>query len=92
MRFSKMQGVGNDFVVLNADTLPAGTDWAAQALRLCARHAGIGADGLLTVSRTAPRSPILGERMAPPGPNPWGAGQGQGGTSLPHLEGGVPEE
>lgn len=53
MQFSKMQGVGNDFVVLNADALPAETDWAKLAIWLCARHVGVGADGLLTVSQNA---------------------------------------
>lgn len=53
MQFSKMQGVGNDFIVLNADALPAETDWAELAIRLCVRRVGVGADGLLTVSRRA---------------------------------------
>lgn len=42
-RFSKMQGAGNDFIVVEGEA----EDWAALAPRLCARHFGIGSDGLL---------------------------------------------
>ncbi|SDD98729.1 diaminopimelate epimerase [Paenibacillus sp. UNCCL117] len=46
MNFTKMQGLGNDFIVLaGLDSLPA--DAAEQAVRLCDRHFGIGADGLV---------------------------------------------
>jgi diaminopimelate epimerase len=56
MRFTKMQGVGNDFVVLDGERLPPETDWAALAIRLCDRHFGIGADGLLVVARDVPQA------------------------------------
>lgn len=46
--FVKMQGVGNDFVLLDRRGLPP-LDGAALAPRLCARRFGIGADGLLMV-------------------------------------------
>ncbi len=49
LAFTKMQGVGNDFVVVEAAHLPAGVDYAALALRLCDRKFGIGGDGLLVV-------------------------------------------
>lgn len=52
MRFTKMQGVGNDFVVLDAADLPADADLPALAVRLCHREFGVGADGLLVVSQT----------------------------------------
>lgn len=47
--FTKMHGLGNDFVVLNAfqNTLPPDFDFAAWAQVSCDRHFGIGADGLL---------------------------------------------
>ena len=45
MRFSKMHGAGNDFVVLAPDNPDA--DWEALARALCDRHFGVGADGLL---------------------------------------------
>ncbi|WP_395092421.1 diaminopimelate epimerase [Armatimonas sp.] len=43
--FTKMQAVGNDFVVLAE---PENTDLTALARRVCDRRFGIGADGLLT--------------------------------------------
>jgi diaminopimelate epimerase len=48
LRFTKMHGAGNDFVVLDGvrDTLPPIEPLAA---RLCDRHFGIGADQLLVV-------------------------------------------
>lgn len=66
MQFSKMQGVGNDFVVLNADALPADTDWAERAVRLCARRVGVGADGMLTVSRQTDGDAAFAMRMFNP--------------------------
>lgn len=48
MRFAKLHGLGNDFVLLDlragGDPLPA-----ARALELCDRNRGIGADGVLTL-------------------------------------------
>jgi len=47
--FAKFHGAGNDFVIVDARaTGPAASmDHAALALRMCDRHYGIGADGLL---------------------------------------------
>jgi diaminopimelate epimerase len=53
MRFTKMQGVGNDFVVLDAAALPENGTPSRLAVALCDRHTGIGADGLLVVQRGA---------------------------------------
>jgi diaminopimelate epimerase len=47
--FTKMQAVGNDFVVIEEESWPQDTDWAAQSLHLCDRNFGIGGDGLLVV-------------------------------------------
>ncbi len=49
--FVKMQGAGNDFVVMEA----AGDehDWPRLATAMCDRHFGIGADGLLLVLRSS---------------------------------------
>jgi diaminopimelate epimerase len=64
-RFAKGHGTENDFVILpdegNDLGLPAGL-----AARLCDRHAGIGADGVLRVVRTAalssrPLGPAAGQ-------------------------------
>lgn len=49
MRFTKMQGVGNDFVVISEEDL-AGRSIPELALSLCARHTGVGADGLLVIA------------------------------------------
>lgn len=49
IQFTKMQGVGNDFVLVQA---PGGDiiDWPLIAIKLCDRHFGVGADGLLVLS------------------------------------------
>ncbi len=53
MRFTKVHGLGNDFILLDGrkETL----DYNALAVRLCHRQTGIGADGLLILleSKTA---------------------------------------
>ncbi len=49
LAFTKYQGLGNDFVVVEADRLMT----AADAVRLCDRRRGIGADGVLSI--LAPR-------------------------------------
>ena len=54
MRFTKMQGVGNDFVVVDGGELPPHVLLPALAVQTCDRKFGIGADGLLVVSRDAP--------------------------------------
>jgi len=53
LNFTKLQGAGNDFVLIDARELEF--DWAALARDICHRHFGVGADGLLLVlsSRTA---------------------------------------
>ena len=38
---------GNDFLLVEAGALPPGTDRPALARRLCARHRGLGGDGLI---------------------------------------------
>lgn len=45
MKFTKMQGAGNDFVVVK--TANTNRDWSKLAIAMCDRHFGIGADGLL---------------------------------------------
>ena len=45
MLFTKMQGTGNDFVVIEPDSKPR--DWAKLAVAVCDRHYGVGADGIL---------------------------------------------
>ncbi len=47
MKFTKAQGIGNDFVVIEAGT--AKRDWSRLAVAMCDRHYGVGADGVLLV-------------------------------------------
>jgi diaminopimelate epimerase len=48
MKFTKMHGLGNDFIVVHGEkTLPA--DAGERAVRLCNRYFGIGADGLVYI-------------------------------------------
>ncbi|MCK5769827.1 diaminopimelate epimerase [Algiphilus sp.] len=48
LRFAKMHGLGNDFVVVDATAAPF-TPTAAQLQWLCDRHLGVGADQVLVV-------------------------------------------
>jgi diaminopimelate epimerase len=45
MNFTKLQGSGNDFVLI--ETADEQGDWPQLALAICDRHFGIGSDGLL---------------------------------------------
>ena len=49
MHFTKMHGVGNDFIVLDPGEVD-GTDLPVLAQRVCDRHFGVGADGILVPS------------------------------------------
>ena len=46
MRFSKMQGIGNDFIIINCfeEDVP---DPSRLAIQMCRTHYGVGADGLV---------------------------------------------
>ncbi|MEK7214519.1 MAG: diaminopimelate epimerase [Chloroflexota bacterium] len=46
MKFTKMHGTGNDFVMVDGRVLPE-RDWAHLAEAVCDRHFGVGADGLI---------------------------------------------
>ena len=51
MRFEKWQALGNDYLIVEADSLP----WeltAGRVRRLCDPHFGIGSDGVLLLSRS----------------------------------------
>jgi len=45
MNFTKLQGAGNDFILV--ETKDTERDWPQMARTMCDRHFGIGADGLL---------------------------------------------
>ncbi len=51
MKFTKMQGAGNDFAVIEAGDGQA--DWSRLALDMCDRHYGLGADGLVVLLPSA---------------------------------------
>lgn len=46
LQFTKMNGAGNDFILIDCRTQPL-TPSASQVQALCDRHRGIGADGLI---------------------------------------------
>lgn len=48
-KFTKMHGCGNDFIMLNGFTQQLPDDMGALAERLCDRHFGIGADGVIAL-------------------------------------------
>lgn len=52
LRFTKMQGAGNDFVVIDATTTPLSLS-AVQLQRLGDRRFGVGADQILVVERAS---------------------------------------
>jgi diaminopimelate epimerase len=47
MNFTKMQGAGNDFILVEASNLSR--NWSPMAIAMCDRHFGVGGDGLLLV-------------------------------------------
>ena len=49
MRFTKMQGAGNDYVYVNCFEEPMPEDPAALARRVSDRHFGVGGDGLILI-------------------------------------------
>ncbi|HEY7455655.1 MAG TPA: diaminopimelate epimerase [Solirubrobacterales bacterium] len=51
MRFEKWTALGNDYVIVEADQLPWGLT-GSRVQRICDPHFGIGADGVLLLSRS----------------------------------------
>lgn len=51
MKFVKMQGCGNDYIYMNREDAPVleKEQWAILVRRLCDRHFGIGADGIILI-------------------------------------------
>lgn len=65
MRFEKWQALGNDYLIVEADELP----WeltSARVQRLCDPHFGIGADGVLLLSRSEDPSYVAELRIFNP--------------------------
>jgi diaminopimelate epimerase len=51
VKFEKWQALGNDYLIVEAESLPWRLN-AARVRRLCDRHFGIGSDGVLMLSRS----------------------------------------
>ena len=51
MNFTKMQGAGNDFILIEAGGINC--DWPQLAIAMCDRHFGVGGDGLLLLLPSA---------------------------------------
>lgn len=73
LAFAKMQGVGNDFVVVDGRS-HGDFDWSALAIEMCDRRFSIGADGLLVLDNS--RSADLMMRMYNPDGTPDVCGNG----------------
>jgi diaminopimelate epimerase len=52
VRFIKAQAYGNDFLIVPEADVPAHADLPTLARRLCYRHRGLGADGLIVARET----------------------------------------
>jgi diaminopimelate epimerase len=77
--FAKYEGLGNDFVIVDGRTQSAKLVVAAeQAVQICDRHRGVGADGVLLI-----------EPAPPPGPD--GRGQGRPAMRVINADGSRPE-
>ena len=49
MHFTKWNGCGNDFILINALTIKDINPIVNECVHLCDRHFGIGADGIIFV-------------------------------------------
>src|SRR5882672_11189213 len=49
MKFTKMHGIGNDYVYVDTFEQPGPTDPARVAIAVSDRHFGIGSDGLILI-------------------------------------------
>ena len=52
MEFIKLHAYGNDFLLLSSVEAARSADLAALARKVCHRHHGIGADGMMVVDET----------------------------------------
>ncbi len=59
INFTKMQGLGNDFVILDYDEYQkTNMTLESLAIKLCDRHFGIGADGLIVINPNTEKTDI----------------------------------
>src|SRR5262245_4708440 len=52
MRFTKMHGIGNDYIYVNCFDAPLPKDPAGLARRISDRHFGVGSDGLILICQS----------------------------------------
>ena len=50
MKFIKVHSLGNDFLIIDEEKTKCLSDISSLAGRICDRHVGVGADGLLLIS------------------------------------------
>ena len=51
IKFTKMQGIGNDFILVEGEEIKKhNLDQSELAVKMCDRHFGIGADGLIVIN------------------------------------------
>jgi diaminopimelate epimerase len=53
LKFSKFHALGNDFLIIDRDEIGAAADYGGLARRICERHTGAGADGILLLADAA---------------------------------------
>lgn len=51
MKFAKWHGLGNDFIIVNVDEIDENINLQSIARKICDRHFGIGADGLVPIKK-----------------------------------------
>jgi len=59
LRFFKYEGLGNDFLIFERESLGRASLATGEAVALCDRHRGVGADGVLIVDVEAPRMDVI---------------------------------
>ena len=59
IRFYKYEGLGNDFLIIEREDLGYVRLTTKQAIALCDRHRGVGADGVLVLDVSAPSMHVI---------------------------------
>ncbi|MBW2717697.1 MAG: diaminopimelate epimerase [Deltaproteobacteria bacterium] len=59
LAFYKYEGLGNDFLIVEKDALGGAQLTGEQAMALCDRHRGVGADGVITVEVDDPSMHVI---------------------------------
>lgn len=75
MKFTKMHGLGNDFIIMEAPSWEEGGHYQAYASSLCNRNFGVGADGLI-ITGPDPELDIFMRIFNPDGSEPEMCGNG----------------